>query len=342
MDPAFTLAGEGVPADFMTLFDKRSLPPVFLCLWCFLLLAQIPPAQGQEKFPSVFVAKAEANVANGDFVRARRNAVAQAMRLAVEKCLREILGEREYDANLKTAKVLIAEAERYVRGYRFLRAYDDSENSKSEVDLEVSLFVDAIRRRLGSHGIIEGPSASKVVAVLVHEKRGAAKDSAPFWESSPVSERIIARSLATAGIRVVTRDSVQGSVGAETIARAAKGDIGAAADIGQKAGADIVVVGNAVAAPLDEGGSGKTVQASMSLKAFSAYKFRAVAAKSDLASARRPTEAEAEAEAVDKVAKKLGEFFLAAIQRYWNPALAAQPDVPSPAPAASAGPQEDL
>ncbi|MBI4383704.1 MAG: DUF2066 domain-containing protein [Nitrospinae bacterium] len=326
----------------MTLFDKRSLLPVFLCLWCFLFLGQNPPAEGQEKLPSVFVAKTEASAANGDFVRARRNAVAQAMKLAVEKCLREILGEREYDANLKTAKVLIADAERYVRSYRFLRAYDDIENSKSEVDLEVSLFVDAIRRRLGSHGIVEGPSASKVVAVLVHEKRGAGKESAAFWESSPVSEKLLARSFISAGIRVVTRDSVQGSVGADIIARAARGDIGAAADIGQKAGADIVVVGNAVTSPLDEGGSGKTVQASMSLKAFSAYKFRAVAAKSDLASAHRPTEAEAEAEAMDKVAKKLGEFFLSSIQRYWNPALAAQPDVSSPSPAAPVNPQEDL
>lgn len=310
---------------------------------CLVSLVLFPPslvAGGEAK--ASYEAKATSNAGNGDFVRARDRAVAQVMRQAVDMYLHDFLGEDVYGLHEVALKKIVREGERYVRSYRYIYADDNIKAETSEVELEVTLFTDAIRRKLGSIGVIaaHAPTGVRTVVVLINEKNLSSDRSESFWDAKPVSEGLLVKSFTSAGIKVVSRDSVRDKIKEETVLRAAKGDVGAAIDIGQKAGADIVVVGNVVSTLLDEGSGPNPVQVSMSLKAISSLKVKVVAAKSDFIAVKKPLQAEAEMEAFDKVSKKLGDFFLASVQRFWNPSSAA-PSESSPAPATTK-PMDDL
>jgi hypothetical protein len=261
--------------------------------------------------------------------------------LAVENFLRDLLGEDAYDAHDVALKKLVLDAERYVRSYRYIFAEDNVRAETSEVELEVVLFADALQRRLGSMGVIaaQALAGARTVVVLINEKSLSSDSSELFWDKTPVSERLLVKNFVAAGIKVVSREAIRHTIKEDTVMRAAKGDVGAAIDIGQQAGADVVVVGNVMASLLDEGSSPKPVQVSMSLKAISSLRARVVAAKSDSVAVKKTPQAEAETEAFDKVSKKLGDFFLASIQRFWNPAPVAAQSESQPAPSASVSPR---
>ena len=283
-----------------------------------LLLSSLA-AGGEVK--ASYEVKAKSNAVNGDFVRARDKAVAQAMRLAVDKFLLDTLGEDGYVLHEGALKRIVVEAERYVRSYRYLFVDDNARAEYSEVELEVTLFTDALRRKLGAMGVIavQAPSGTRTIVVLINERSLSSDSAESFWDKKPMTERLLVKIFSAPGIKVISRDSVRNTVKEETILRAAKGDVGAAIDIGQKADADIVVVGNVVSSLLDEGSGQNPVQVSMSLKAISSLKTRVVAAKSDSIAIKKSPQEEAEMEAFDKVSKKLGDFFLTSIQRFWSP-----------------------
>ncbi|OGW28146.1 MAG: hypothetical protein A3K09_06965 [Nitrospinae bacterium RIFCSPLOWO2_12_FULL_47_7] len=324
----------------MTLRKRCFLSVYTVCFLTSLVLLPFSSIAGAEQNVS-YAVKGKSGAAKGDFVRARERAVAQAMKQAVEKHLRDVLGEDVYGLHEGALKKVILESERYVRSYRYFYVDDNVKAETSEVELEVALFTDALRRRLGSMGVINlpAPAGIRTIVVLINEKNLSTDSAVPFWDRKPVSERFLVKNFVAAGIKVVSRDSVRDKIGEETVLRAAKGDVGAAIDIGLKAGADIVVVGNVMSSLLDEGAD-KPVQVSMSLKVISSLNARVVAAKSDFIAIKKPVQAEAEMEAFDKVSKKLGDFFLASIQRFWSPGTGAQSE-PLPVPATARG-MDDL
>lgn len=308
------------------------------CLAFIVLFSSPPVARGDQKV--AYEVKASSAAVNGDYVRAREKAVAQAMRLAVEYFLRDLLGEDTYSSHEGTLKKVVVEGERYVRSYRYLSVDDSVRAETSQVELEVTLFADALQRKLGALGVIaiQAPTGARTVVALINEKSLFADNAEPFWNKKPISEGLLVKSFVAAGIKVVSRESIRSLIKEETVMRAAKGDVGAAIDIGQKAGADVVVVGNAMSSLLDEGGAQNPVQVSVSLKAISSLKARVVAAKSDSMAVKKPLQADAEAEAFDKVSKKLGDFFVASIQRFWIPGASAAQTEPQASPSTSASP----
>lgn len=330
------------PASFVSHGNFPRFCTFFLWSVAAFVLLQTSPGITKEAKTSYEV-KAKSDASKGDFVHARENAVVQAMRMAVDQYLHEVLGDEEYERHERAIKNIVHDAGRYVRSYRYISAEDNVQTETSEVEMEIGLFADALRKRLSVMGILamQTPAGAKTVVILINEKNLAFNSATPFWDTKPLSESILVKIFTSAGINVIHRDAVRDLINEETIVRAAKGDIGAAIEIGQKAGADVVLVGNAVSSLLDEGTATKPVQIGMSLKAISSLKARVVAAKSDFIVVNKPKQAEAETEALDMVSKKLGDFFLVSIQRFWNPSSLA-PSETTPSPAIPARPLEDL
>lgn len=312
-----------------------------VCLTTCLSLFQPLWVEGGEP-SATYDARAKSNAVHSDFVRARENAIAQAKRLAVDGFLRDLLDENVYASHEKALKNVMLDGERYVRSYRFLYVEDNIKEETSEVELEVTLYTDALRRKLGALGIIDMPPpvGVRTLVVLINENDLSADKSASFWDKPSMAENILVKLFVAAGVKVVSRDSVRHKFKDDTFSRAVKGEVGAAVEIGQKAGADIVIVGNAVSTLLDEGTGAKPVQVSISLKAISALRSKVVAAKTDSMAIKKGQMGEAEAEAYDKVSRKLGEFFLTSVQRFWGVGGAAQPaETPSPSAPATAVPR---
>lgn len=291
-----------------------------------LLLAEAAPAA--TRLHLTYEVTAETDVVDDNYAKGRKKAVAAAMREAVKMALEELLGEQVYEAEQRALRKIVSQARRYVRSYRFLYADDDFDLMIAEVKLEVSLYTEALRKKLRALGALTGPGGERTVVILTKETRFAGSAETAVGNARLISEMAIVEKFLAAGIQVVRRSSIRGLITEEMIANAAKGDIEAAVDIGLKTGADTVIVGNSVSSLMPgDATTDPTVRANISLKAVSASQSVIIAAKSDFAVATGEDAITAEAAAFEEVSIKLSAFLLDSIRQFWEK----KPD-PSPAP----------
>ena len=276
----------------------------------------------------------QAAVANGDFYKARKKAVDQAMKSAVQLTLRQLIGGVEYNARKKELIRLFADAERYIKSYRYIEAVDDAEGMVSRVHLEVTLFPDAVTQTLKGRGIYSKRDTKKKVVILINETSFTSRANASYWDVIPISETSLGQSFVEGGFNVVDRDVVRQTVSEETVLSAIRGNMTDAVNIGLKSGADIVILGNSVSTlAVDDDPKGlNTIQANISLRAISVFKSTLIAAKSDFGSARSREPLAGELDAFGRVGKKLSDFLLSSIRRFWKEGATARQPVRSSGP----------
>lgn len=285
-----------------------------------LLLFVSAPVDAQVHIQAIQEVGASAEARNGDFVRARKAAVATAMKQAVENALVDLMGDQDFQANRRFLGEILGNPARYIRKYRYLQDEDDLAGNVSRVRLEVTLFADAIMKALGGLGVIAGPVGQKSALILITETSLTSTGGTSFWETVPISETALSQEFAGAGIHLVGRDPVRNVISEDTVLKAVKGDISAAVDMGLKAGADIVIVGNAVSALVgkDLNEADNTIQVTLSVKVVSAFKSVLVAAKSEFAVAKNKEPLLAELAAFEAASKKLSAFLVPSIKSHWE------------------------
>lgn len=277
-----------------------------------------PPAAAQEASGvPVYEVTAKVDVLEENFLKARQQAVTASMKEAVKAAMEEMLGAEVYEANQRSLIGTISRARRYVRGYRFLEAKDNPNEMIVEVRLEVTLFTEILRKKLRRLGILIGPGAEGTVVILIKETSFSRAGDAGFWDYTPFAESALAKSFATAGFMVIERDSLRGLVSEGAAMEAVQGDIETAADIGLKTGADMVIIGNAIAKRMP-GGSAldlERVRANISLKVVSPSNSVIIAAKSDFATADGEDVMTGERDAFNKVSAKLSGFLVESFRK---------------------------
>jgi hypothetical protein len=284
---------------------------------------------------------AEALVVKDNFVRARRQAVKLALEMALEQNLRELFGDDEFKRSQWEIKKMLKKPARFVKSYRFIEAYDDPVQLLSRVKLEVVLFQDAVHRALSRSGIISGMEGEKQAVILIDEISSSSSNDFRFWDRVSISEASLTRSFIEAGIPVVGRDTIRYAISEEMVMSAMKGSIPAAVSIGLKAGADIVIVGNATLALVgdQEVQGAQSVRAAISVKTVSSHRSMLVAAKSDFATVSGTGTGTGglagEVEAFRRAGGKLTEFLIPTIQRHWE--SGPEKKEPQPVPAQKAG-----
>lgn len=305
------------------------------------------PIHAQVQFKLTHQVMAEVPVRGNNYVKARKQAVSLAFKSALEKALRNFMGEQKFEANQKDFAEVLAHADRYVQSYRFLEAVDDPIEKISKVILEVTLFPNALGKSLGHTGLVSAPDSMKQVVLLIAETSITSGEGEGFWDTMPISEAALVQNLTEAGVNVVSRDSIMDNVPEEMVLNAVKGNVNDAVQIGLKVGADIVILGNAMSNTLESQGELEehTIQTNISVRVISALKSEVVAAKSDFATTRNADLLAGELEAFGGVSEKLSDFLLSALSRYWQAPSASQnvqsvspPSTPSAAPL----PFEDL
>ena len=281
---------------------------------------QVNTAVAQFDFESSYEVAAEVSVVKNNFVQAREKAVKIALKSALEQELRAFLGDEEFEYNFLEMQKMLRKSEKYVKSYRFLEAKDDPIKLVSQVKLEVILFQDAVNNYLSRKGVAMGLDEGKQVVVLINESGLSSDSQLNFWEAMPISETSITRNFIEAGIPVVKRAFIRYAIPEKVIMKAVKGDISAAVNIGLKAGADVVIVGNATSVTLDnvQLQGPQPVRVAISLKAVSSYNSMLIAAKSDFATVSRNEVFASELEAFHRAGSKLTEFLIPAIETYWQ------------------------
>jgi hypothetical protein len=303
-------------------------------------------SQGQVQVKLTHQVIAKVPVRGNNYVKARERAVSLAFQSALEKALRNFMGDEKYTANQQDFADALAHADRYVQSYRFIEAVDDPVGKMSEVIMEVTLFPNALGQSSGHTGLVAGgPESMKHVVLLISETSITSGEGEGFWDTMPISEAALVQNLTEAGVNVVLRDPIRDNVPEEMVLNAVKGNVKAAVQIGLKVGADIVVLGNAMSNKLEsQSVSGEyTIQTNISVRVISALKSEVVAAKSDFATARNADLLAGELEAFGKVSGKLSDFLLSSLSRYWQAPPASQNVQSAPPPMDTAPlPLEDL
>jgi len=313
-----TLAGKTVTA-----FTRNFLFALLL-LACLSagVFAEEPAAEAMEGQPEAapdapagLEVAARVAARGGNYVQARDRAVHEALKQALDESLKEQMGAEAYNASAKQLASLLANPERYVQSYRFLEATDNLEDGTSSVLLSVTLYSEAVKRALGKLGVLSGPGAGERVVVLIRESGLEGEAPPGFWDQEAVSEAALAALLGESGRQVVPRQEIRALFSEEQVVDALKGDVAMAVRIGWKAGADTVILGNAVSTSLGDGEGPARVRSVLSVKAISVSNSAVVAAKSDFAQAEADTPAQAGERALKSASGKISDFLIASLRR---------------------------
>ena len=295
-----------------------------ICLGLFLILiivGQAFTAAAQFDSDETYEVIVEVPVVRNNFVSARKKAIKIALSTALEQDLREILDNDEFERNRPEIQKILRAPKDYVKSYRFLESYDDPDQLVSYVNLEVIFFQDAINKSLKRRGVILGLGSVKQVVILINESNLNSEKETSFFETVPIAEALLSKSFVEAGISVVNRDLIRYEVSEKTIMSAIQGSISAAASIGSTVGVDIVILGNATSTTVinKKKINLKIVQVGINVKAISSSQSKVVAAKSDFSTVTRDEIFESETVASYRAGKKITEFLIPAIQKYWEP-----------------------
>ena len=295
-----------------------------ICLGLFLILiivGQAFTAVAQFDSDETYEVIVEVPVVRNNFVSARKKAIKIALRTALEQDLREILDNDEFERNRPEIQKILRAPKDYVKSYRFLESYDDPDQLVSYVNLEVIFFQNAINKSLKRRGVILGLDSVKQVVILINESNLNSEKETSFLETVPIAEALLSKSFVEAGISVVNRDLIRYEVSEKTIMRAIQGSLSAAASIGSTVGVDVVILGNATSTTVinKKKINLKIVQVGINVKAISSSQSKVVAAKSDFSTVTRDEIFESETVASYRAGKKITEFLIPAIQKYWEP-----------------------
>lgn len=194
--------------------------------------------------------------------------------------------------------------------------------------MEVVLYKDVLNRELSSLGVVTANIKPRSVIILILERSLSSDPPADFWEYVPIAEVALLQNFLSAGVEVIGRDAVRELVDEQVVIQAARGNIIAAVEIGMKAGADVVIVGNAISSRQDDAASEGVmhIRANINLKAISSTQSIMVAAKSDFAVVKAFEEFNGELKAFEIVSQKIFGFMLGALNRYWEPEPEAESD----------------
>ncbi len=313
-------------------------------MWALLLLSVggflSSPVQifAQGQIQLTYQVNAQVSVLGEDYSKARKLAVSLGFKSALEKALQNFLGDEKFQANKKSFRKTLKNADHYVQSYRFIEAVDDPIGKTSEVILQVTLFPNALGKSLSNTGIALGSVSSKKVVILISEKSLTSDEVISFWDTLPISEAALRQNFAERGVNLIPRERVKEAVSEEDVLKAVNGNVNEAVQIGLKVGADIVVLGNAVSSRLENqiDLEEPAIQTTISVRVISALTSTVIAAKSDFATARNSDLLAGELEAFGGASRKLSKFLLPSLDRYWQAPSASQdvqgsqPDIPSP------------
>ena len=269
------------------------------------------------RFPATFEAQISIPVNDGDFVNARKMAVALAMEDVLKQALDHLLEESEKTLNPRTLKKIISNAEQYVKSYNFLYADDNLHEMTEEVGLEITLYSEALRKNLRSLGVLSEPKSVGSVLILIRETGIGSIQDTSFWDYVPISETALIQKFVGAGIPVIPRNALKELVSEKVVLRAIQGDLGAALEIGTQVGVATVILGNAATSKIEQLGNRdpETIQANISVKTISVSKGMVIAAKSDFASAQGESLLEGELQAYEEASVRLSSFLLNSLKQ---------------------------
>jgi hypothetical protein len=234
-------------------------------------------AQGQDR-PALFTAEGVGVIVNQNHARARDRAIVDGLRGCVEQALVELVEpELILDNYPLIAAEVLERAEGYIRRYRIFHEEAVPDETIYRVAVQASVAQSLLKSNLHAMGLYVERRGKPKVMVLLEE---VAADGAEPPGGSP-SRRAFVEHFQSRGFPVVEDAEAGGSASDQALA----GNAQAAASLGLKSGAQVVLMGKTVLRRiLPATGLGPpSYQATISVRAVDAKEARVVAVGSESA-----------------------------------------------------------
>ena len=222
-----------------------------------VLVAMTRPATGATTIHQV---EGQGAILRDDQATARRRALRESLRRAVERTVDEVLNAPARIANLKVLEQQVyQQAARYIRSYRVLWEYPDVAQQVYRLRVEAEVALEDLRAAIEQLGLSGSGRSALRLLILIGE--APETDTRFAGQATRVLRRVLRRQFEADRFRVVQTASERPWDGQET----------SVLEVGRAAKADVVLVGLASMRKTHDGVAGlalRTVQVTAQIRAW--------------------------------------------------------------------------
>jgi hypothetical protein len=260
-----------------------------------------------------------ASIKEGDVAAARDKAIEDALRRAVEQTVGTIIESETVVQNYELISDRIyTKSDGYVAGYKIL---DENQQEKLyKVKALVDIGVDKLKDDLSAIGLlIRRMKKPRVMVMITDENIQGQSIFDRYVASISQSEGIVIRKLREKGFTVVDAAQVKQNLNRDEAVRAFSGDNQAASLLGNQAGAEVIIVGQAIAAPGGRVGNSNLIShhATITARAIKTGSSEVIAQDDEEGAAVHVTPLIGAQNAIKQSAEKLADAIIEQILEKW-------------------------
>ena len=268
-------------------------------------------------------------VVKGDLAISKDNALNDALRKAVEQAVGTLVqAQTLVDKYQLISDEIYTKSQGYIKKYTIISERPDLNQGILKVTIQANVSIGDIRNDLNAIGLLIERKGKPRMMVIIDEKIGGAESG--YSANLSESETVIIQKFTEKGFNFVDEATVKKNMKRNMALQAIGGDDNAAASIGLEYGAEVVIIGSAVAKLAGKGIAGtemKSIHASITARAIRADTGEIISSASEKGAIAHLDETAGGALAIKKAGEKLASSLIDQIIAKWSGEVGGQTTV---------------
>ncbi len=293
--------------------------------WVALSVVAVAPAWAQAQDAQTVQATGQAAIYGTDTAHARDKAIEDAMRKAVEQAVGAVVSSETVTQNYELiSDKILSQSKGYVRNYKVLS--EAKEDGVFVVKIEAQVSSGNLKNDLqGILAVLKTKNMPRVLIMVAEQNVGQA-GAAFWWGNKAFStnldavENTFIDTWTPKGLKFVDRQALQGKLSVGQALSSAEPSDGAVKEFGLAAGAEVVVIGKAVATDVGPimGTQMHSIRANISLRALNLDNGEILATSTQTQAVGHIDPTTGGTQALQKVATKAADDLLTKILAQWE------------------------
>jgi len=268
-------------------------------------------------------------IVKGDLAIAKDNALNDALRKAVEQAVGTLVqAQTLVDKYQLISDEIYTKSQGYIKKYAIISERPDINQGILRINIQADVSIGDIRNDLNAIGLLIERKGKPRMMVIIDEKIGSAESG--YSTNLSESETVIIQKFTEKGFNFVDEATVKKNIKRNMALQAIAGDDSAAASIGLEHGAEVVIIGSAVAKLAGKGIAGtemKSIHASITVRAVRADTGEIISSASEKGATAHLDETAGGALAIRKAGEKLASSLIDQIIAKWSGEVGGQTTV---------------
>ena len=268
-------------------------------------------------------------IVKGDLAIAKDNALNDALRKAVEQAVGTLVqAQTLVDKYQLISDEIYTKSQGYIKKYAIISERPDINQGILRINIQADVSIGDIRNDLNAIGLLIERKGKPRMMVIIDEKIGSAESG--YSTNLSESETVIIQKFTEKGFNFVDEATVKKNIKRNMALQAIAGDDSAAASIGLEHGAEVVIIGSAVAKLAGKGIAGtemKSIHACITVRAVRADTGEIISSASEKGATAHLDETAGGALAIKKAGEKLASSLIDQIIAKWSGEVGGQTTV---------------